>query len=101
MSNRTVPKPVGVVIQDIKRTLSIVRQLAHGQYLSLPDGNRIAMAEDMTIGIMMPRDEDGGEFISPLSEMTLRQLNDLLDEHNIGMVIPYTGKREALQYRTR
>ncbi|MCP4539459.1 MAG: hypothetical protein GY832_20165 [Chloroflexi bacterium] len=72
---------------DVARTLAIVREMAHGKILTLSDGHRIGMGEDMTIGYMA-KYPDGKEFISGLATMDLAQLNDLLEKEGIGMPIP-------------
>ena len=69
------------------RTLSIVRQLAQGRILTLPTGGTIGMGKDMGIGFIMT-ESDGEERISSWPTMDLRQLNQLLEQHKIGMVIP-------------
>jgi hypothetical protein len=76
----SVSMPVDI---QIARTLAIVQQMAQGKQLTLPDyPYPIGMTEDMTVGFIF----NGG--ISQLSEMTLRELNSLLNKHGIGMPIP-------------
>lgn len=64
------------------RTLAVIRQLAMGLTLALPDGTKIGMAEDMSIGFVLPL--RGEESISSLSELNTRQLHALLEKHDIG-----------------
>lgn len=72
------------MIDKAKRTLAIVNRLADGHRLTLPDGNILAMGEDMSIGfiIKFPDQEEG---ISMMSTMDLKGLNELLNKHNIGI----------------
>lgn len=69
------------------RTLSVVKELARGRQLILPDGRVVAMGEDMSIGFVIT-DSNGEDCIGSLSTMDLRRLNRLLDENDIGKVIP-------------
>jgi len=75
------------VYSGTARTLSIIMKLAKGQILTLPDGIKLGMAEDMFIGFIIT-DQDGNEGIGRFSELTLSQLNKILDENNIGSGIP-------------
>jgi hypothetical protein len=68
------------------RTLAIVNELAQGKQLFLPVGT-LAMGADMSIGFVL-EGSDGVEYVLGLSTMDLRELNMLLDEYNVGMVIP-------------
>ncbi len=72
---------------EIARTLSIVQQLAQGQRLTLPDGQQIGMGQDMSIGFVFAK-ANGNAHIGGLSTMDLCQLNQLLNEHDVGMAIP-------------
>ena len=72
---------------DHVRTLSIVQQLAAGKRLTLPTGQVIGMGEDMSIGFLIQR-ADGEERVAGLSTMDLAQLNRLLNEYDIGMLMP-------------
>jgi len=71
---------------NIARTLAILRQMAQGKRLKLPDGHEIAMAEDMTIGFVV--EIRGQEGVSQMSEMTLRELDQLLTANHISFPIP-------------
>ena len=73
--------------EDLTRTLSIVQQLAQGKRLTLPTNQVIGMGEDMSIGFLIQH-ADGEERIAGLSIMDLAQLNQLLNEYNIGLAIP-------------
>jgi len=73
-------------MDDVNRTLSIVRRLAEGKVLNLPNGSRIGMTEDMSIGFIMENSE-GAYMVAGLSTIDLKQLNALLNKHNIGMCI--------------
>lgn len=73
------------MLPDILRTLSVVKKLANGKKLHLPDGNTIAMGEDMSIGFCYIV---GNEYcISGLATIDLKQLNDILNKHEIGHAI--------------
>jgi len=76
-----------MINDDIARTLSIVRQMTQGKHLTLPNGVKIGMADDMTIGVVGTKD-DGEDFVFGMSSMDLKQLNELLTKHNIGCAIP-------------
>lgn len=68
------------------RTLSIVRQMAKGRLLTLPDSHVVGMGEDMTVGFVVTiRGEEG---VSSISEMTLRELDELLTKADVGFPIP-------------
>lgn len=71
---------------DIARTLSIVKELAMGKTLNLPDGSRIGMGTDMSIGYLY--EIRGEERIAGLSTMDLAQFNHLLNNFGIGNAIP-------------
>ena len=71
---------------DHIRTLSIVRKLAEGKTLKIGDFT-IGMGADMSIGCIMTN-PDGEQHIGGLSTMDLAQFNKLLNEHNIGSIIP-------------
>jgi hypothetical protein len=81
----TNPKVVSDM--DMRRTLNIVKELALGKILKLPNGWEIAMGEDMSIGCVI-YDAEGNATIGGLSTMDLKGLNRILTEHDIGMVIP-------------
>lgn len=77
--------------RQIARTLAIVTQLANGQRLVI-DNYTIAMAEDMTIGVLMHNETTGDETISGLTAMDLKQLNNILEKNSVGFAIPgYSG----------
>ena len=58
-------------------TLNIVRQMEQGKVLTLSDGHRIGMTDNMLIGFVIGHGDDAK--ISPITEMTLRELNSLLE----------------------
>ena len=62
-------------------TLNIVRQMEQGKVLTLPDGHRIGMTDDMLIGFLIGDGDDAK--VSPITEMTLRELNSLLEIEGI------------------
>lgn len=68
------------------RTLQIVKLLAKGKRLSLPDGTQIGMGEDMSIGFVLTG-SDGVETIGGLSTMDLSQLNTILNQEEISFPI--------------
>lgn len=70
---------------DMTRTLSVVRELANGEQLTLKDGYILAMGEDMSIGFLFV-DQHGKESVSGLSTMDLCQLNKILNKNDIGLV---------------
>lgn len=77
---------LGATDHEIARTLSIVQQMAQGKRLHLPNGQKIGMGEDMSIGFVITK-ANGVAHIGGLSTMDICQLNRLLNEHNIGMAI--------------
>ena len=72
---------------NVIRTLAIVRRLADGYTLKLPDGV-LAMGEDMSIGYAMTYGEEGHWGISPLATMDLAALDALLTRYGIGHPLP-------------
>ena len=85
--------PEFVSDDDIRRTLSIVRELSLGKVLTLPSGHMIGMGDDMSIGGILVR-QDGSRGVAGLSTMDLKDLNALLTKNNIGFVIP-SGRKEG------
>lgn len=73
-------------MDEVLRTMSIVNQLAKGKTLTLEEGYVIGMAEDMTIGFVITN-SNGDEDISSISELTLRELNNLLNKYEIYIII--------------
>lgn len=76
-----------VVNYNLARTLSIVRELALGRRLTLPIGI-IAMGEDLTIGFLMTNVDTGEERVGGLQDLTLKELNGLLEKYSIGIPVP-------------
>lgn len=72
-------------MDNIYRTISIVKQLADGKILKLPCGE-IGMGEDMSIGFLYTR-EDGSQVIGGLATIDLKQLNDLLIKYEVSIII--------------
>ncbi len=72
---------------NVIRTLAIVRRLADGYMLQLPDGV-LGMGEDMSIGYAMPYGEEGTWGISPFATMDLAALDALLTRYGIGHPLP-------------
>jgi hypothetical protein len=81
-----MPRGVEVPRADVARTMSVVRELSAGKMLTLPDGKRIAMGADMSIGPVI--EVHGEETVAGLATMDLCELNDLLDRHGIGDAVP-------------
>lgn len=73
-------------MDEVLRTMSIVNQLSKGKTLTLEEGYVIGMVEDMTIGFIITN-SDGDEGISNISELTLRELNKLLNKYEIYTII--------------
>lgn len=71
---------------DIPRTLAIIGELARGKRLILPIGS-IGMGADMSIGFLLS-DGRGHDTVGGLSTMDLKQLDELLTQHNIGFPVP-------------
>lgn len=71
---------------DLIRTLAIIRQLALGKRLVLPDGTTVAMGDDYTVGFVI--NVRGVDQVSQLSDLTVRELNKLCNEFEIGPIIP-------------
>lgn len=67
------------------RTFSILKEMANGKRITI-DGYRYAMTIDMEIIIIAI--VQGSEEEKPLNtDLTLCQFNNLLDKHNINMVL--------------
>jgi hypothetical protein len=66
--------------------MAIVKEMLKGKHVKTPIGE-IGMGEDMSIGFVMYH-ESGAITIGGLSTMDLAQLNRLLNDYNIGLVIP-------------
>lgn len=81
---RRVPRRsiAGELPPDITRTLSIVRELAHGKTVKLPSGFTLVMGTDMTIGFGHG-EKNRPDFVSHINDMSLRQLHELLNRHQI------------------
>lgn len=75
-----------MIREDIARTISVLRELAEGKELHLPNGQVIAMGEDASIGFLYT-DADGDSRISGLATIDFKQLNDLLEKHKLGYAI--------------
>lgn len=66
------------------RTMSIIKELAKGKRLTV-GRHTLVMGDDMTIGFLMTR-RDGSEFVT--SSITLKGVNDLCEQYEVGMAIP-------------
>jgi hypothetical protein len=66
----------------IARIIGIVKQLAKGELLELPDGNKIGMTEDMSIGYIIKTSNES-EGISSLCTMDLKQLFSIVDKNDL------------------
>lgn len=77
----------GATDYEIRRTLSILNEFIDGKVLSLPDGYRIGMGEDLSIGYLASS-EGKDDWVLGLSTMDLKQLNGILNKYNIGFSIP-------------
>lgn len=64
--------------QQLRRTLAVLHRLAEGEYVQLPDGSRIMMGEDMSIGFAVEH-RDGWR-ISELATLDIRALNSILND---------------------
>jgi hypothetical protein len=74
---------------SVKRTLSILQQMAEGKILTLPDGYQWGMSEDMVIGPLVPMPENPAELgVSTFCEVNLSVFNAILDRYEIGYIIP-------------
>jgi len=60
--------------------LEILKQMALGKALTLPNGHIIGMAEDGTIGFVV------NEKVSLLSEVTFRELVSICERDNINPI---------------
>lgn len=70
---------------NVVRTLAIVRRLAEGDRLTLPDGHILAMGADMAIGYATQLSPpDGDWYLSLLERMDLAALDALLTQYGIG-----------------
>lgn len=66
---------------QVKRTCSAIRRMSEGGHITLSDGHRLAMGEDMSIGYLYSSSE--GDKVSPLSSLTFKELNDILNKEQI------------------
>lgn len=71
----------------IIRTLSIIRQLGLGKILRLGSFGQVAMGGDLTIGLAMMDTSTGKMYVSPLSDLSFRDLDELCERYQIGPVI--------------
>lgn len=70
---------------QLNRTIRVVKELSEGKVLHLPDGSgTIAMGEDMSIGFCYQ--VHNRYCISPLATVDLKQLNELLNKHDIHII---------------
>lgn len=76
------------LLYEFTRTVSIIKELYSGKRLHLGTGHTIAMGEDLSIGFVFRNMTTGEETVGGLATLDLKQLNQLLNENNIGMVIP-------------
>ena len=76
-----------MVNYDLSRTLSIVKEFAKGKRLTLPIGT-LAMGEDLSIGFLMTNLNTGEERVGGLQDLTLKELNGLLNKYEIGFPLP-------------
>lgn len=65
--------------QQLNRTLSFIKRFFEGKHLTLKDGSKIGMGEDLTIGYIMTNTL-GAEGISPMATLDVKQLNDILNK---------------------
>ena len=72
----------------IVRTLSIIRQLGSGQVLRLSNGASVAMSGNLTIGLVTEDADTGKIYVSPLSDLSFRDLDELCERYKIGPIIP-------------
>lgn len=75
-----------MIREDIARTISVIRELADGKELHLPNNRIIAMGEDACIGYVY-EDASGETRISGLATLDFAQLNTLLEKYKIGYAI--------------
>ena len=71
----------------IVRTLSIIRQLGLGKVLKLDSGASVAMARNLNIGLVMEDAGTGEIYVSPLSDLSFRDLDELCERYKIGPII--------------
>lgn len=70
------------------RTMSIIGELRKGKQFPLPDGLTLAMGEDFSIGYVLKSLDDGSEMLGGLVDLSIKELSQALDFHNVGIVIP-------------
>lgn len=73
---------------QIIRTLSIIRQLALGKILRLNATSTIAMSGNFTIGLLVENLDTRKLYVSPMSDLSFRDLNELCERYEIGPIIP-------------
>ena len=78
--------PEQVSEEDINRTFSILREFREGKQLLLPNGQRIGMGIDLSIGFIYDYG-NGREGIGGMATLDLKELNKVLTKHNIGFAI--------------
>ena len=71
----------------IIRTLSVIRQLGLGKVLKFDSGASVAMAGNLNIGLVMEDAETGKIYVSPLSDLSFRDLDELCEHYKIGPII--------------
>lgn len=75
-----------MIREDIARTISVLRELAEGKELHLPNRQIIAMGEDACVGYVYT-DASGETRISGLATLDFAQLNSILEKNKIGYAI--------------
>ena len=69
-------------VSNVIRTLAIVRRMADGEPLFLPNGDVLALGADLTIGYAVEQ-APGDWRISPLATLALVAFDALLERHHI------------------
>ena len=63
-------------------TITIIKQMYNGKLLTLPDGNKIGMGEDFSIGFVIRKNTETYG-ISTLSTLSFKDLFDIVVKYNI------------------
>lgn len=72
---------------QFRRTMAVLTDLFAGQQVTLADGHRIGMGIDLTVGFILTH-ADGSETVGGLEDLSLKQLNQLLERAGIGFPLP-------------
>lgn len=78
---------------QVNRTIKILEQLALGKTLTLKEGYRLGMADDLSVGFVFTN-QAGVDSVSSLGALDFKQLNNILNKEEIGFPLPTSERRK-------